>query len=281
MTNRLILVEISPMKLNLVTTPIGNLEDITQRAKAALGQADLIFAEDTRNTKQLLNLLGLPFGGKKIISFHDHKQENLEKFVAQIESAIFPVLVSDAGSPILSDPGFPLVKEVIARGGDVASIGGVSAVTAALELSGLPPQPFSFHGFLGRKSGEITSKLESCYSSGGTHIFFESPHRIQSTLELIAKNFPEFEVAVAREISKKFESVYRFKASEFDASHLVLKGEFVIVLYHRVSEESGASKDLKKLADAYMNKSSSKNLAKLLAAITGEKTSDVYSRLNC
>lgn len=270
------------VELYLVTTPIGNLEDITLRAKSLLEESSLIFAEDTRSTRSLLELLGISAGSKKILSFHDHNKQKIEDSVKLVKNSSKAVIVSDAGSPIISDPAFPLVRACIEDGIKICSAPGATSVITALELSGLPPQPFTFHGFLGRKKGEITDKLNTCEGFGGTHIFFESPHRISSTLELIKEEFPSCEVALCREITKKFESVYRFKASDIDLEQITQKGEFVLLVHFPKSSQNstGTNKSLNKLAENYIKKKTPKNLSKLLAEVLGVSVNEAYDLLS-
>lgn len=269
------------VEIKLVTTPIGNLEDLTPRAKRALEESSLILAEDTRVTRSLYDLLEIPTIGRKFVAFHDHNQKQIDKLIEELSSSGPCCIVSDAGSPIISDPAYPLIRAILAAGGKVETVPGVTSVVTALELSGLPPQPYTFHGFLGRKKSEIITKLEECESFGGTHIFFESPHRIESTLESMAENFPDIDVALCRELTKKFESAYRFKASEWRTQDITVKGEFVLLVhFSRAEKSTGSSKELEKLAQAYMKKKTPKNLSKLLSPILGLSTSEVYSLLS-
>lgn len=265
--------------LYLVTTPIGNLSDITQRAKDTLSQSDLIIAEDTRSTRALLEHLGIEATGKKIIAFHDHNKEKTQGVISLIKNAKMASLVSDAGSPIISDPAFPLVRACIEEDIQIYSAPGVSAVTSALELSGLAPQPYTFHGFFGRKKGEILDKLEHCSGFGGTHIFFESPHRIESSLKTIAAVYPDCDMALCREITKKFETAYRFKASQWQEQQINFKGEFVLLINFKEPRRA-SNKGLEELANKYMQKKTPKNLSKLLAQVLDQSVSEVYENLS-
>lgn len=262
----------------LVTTPIGNIEDMTVRAVNTLKNAQIILAEDTRETKKLLEMLGVDYSGIKIYSFNDHDQAKIPSLIQSIVSDEI-VLVSDAGSPVISDPAFPLIRYILEQGGQVRSVPGVSAVTTALELSGMPPLPFSFHGFLGRKKGEIIAKIESVKTFGGLHLFFEGPSRILDTLEIIAESFPEADICVAREMTKKFESVYRFKARDFKSIEILAKGEFVLCIYFEKTQSNTASSQAISFAQNYLQKKSTKNLAKVLASVLGLPTEEVYNQL--
>lgn len=265
--------------LTLVTTPIGNAEDITLRAIEKLKSARVIFAEDTRETKKLLELLNIDIGAMRIFSFNDHDQEKIPFMISSLNVDEF-ILVSDAGSPVISDPAFPLVRYILESGGRVETCPGVSAVTTALELSGLSPLPFSFHGFLPRKKGEIISKLENLKSFGGVHLFFEGPSRVLETLEIFSEVAPDAKVSVAREMTKKFESIYRFKARDYKSQDIVIKGEFVLAIEFEKSSKSNASSDAKDLAQKYVQKKSTKTLAKLLASILDISVDEAYAQLS-
>jgi len=268
------------IQIKLVTTPIGNLDDLTPRARKALEDSSYILAEDTRTSRTLFDLLGIPTAAKRFVPFHDHNQKQIDKMIKELESVGECCIVSDAGSPIISDPAYPLVRAVLAAGGRVESVPGVTSVVTALELSGLPPQPYTFHGFLGRKKSEIISKIDECGAFGGTHIYFESPHRIEATLDTLASNFPELEVALCREITKKFESTYRFKAKNWKEKDIVVKGEFVLLVHFEKDDKKSSNKELEALAQAYLKKKTPKNLSKLLAPILGMSTSEVYNKMS-
>lgn len=269
------------MKLTLVSTPIGNLGDITDRMRQSFRDCDLVLAEDTRVFRSLLSKIDIERSDLTVISFNDHSQDNISYYIEQIKNATYPVLVSDAGSPIVSDPGHVLVKEVLAMGGQVTSIPGPSAVTVALELSGFAPNPYTFYGFLPRKKGDILNKLTAASIQNSTSLFFESPHRIHSTLECIASEFPDANICVCRELTKKFEEVIHFKAQAFQKDLVTAKGEFVIVVDwpSTNSKDVACSEEIEKLANAYMTKQTPKNLAKLIAKITGRKTQEAYHEL--
>jgi 16S rRNA (cytidine1402-2'-O)-methyltransferase len=268
------------LKLILLTTPIGNIADSSVRLREYLSQTGVYFVEDTRKFYQLLELLGLEKEGKKVIVFNDHKQSNLGYFLEMIKENGVAYLLSDAGSPIISDPAYPLVKAVIDAGGDVESIPGASAVTMALELSALPPTPFTFHGFLPRKSSEL-KRLFSSIPSKVTHLFFESPKRITTTLEIVGECLPNSSIVVVRELTKKFEEHYRFLGKDATdmAQKITTKGEFVLLVHHEEELFYGDS-ELQALAQSYLERQSPKSLAKVLASILDKSTSDVYELMN-
>jgi 16S rRNA (cytidine1402-2'-O)-methyltransferase len=217
-------------KLYLVPTPIGNLEDITLRAIRILKEVDVILAEDTRTTGKLLNHLGI---SKKMISHHAHNEhETVAKVVEHIKAGEKVALVSDAGTPSISDPGFLLVRECLRSGIEVECLPGPTAFVPALVNSGLPSDRFCFEGFLPQKKGKQT-KLNALKEEERTMIFYESPFRLVKTLEQFAEAFgPERRASVSRELSKMFEENKRGtlqELAEYFAAKTV-KGEIVIVI---------------------------------------------------
>jgi 16S rRNA (cytidine1402-2'-O)-methyltransferase len=266
----------------LVTVPIGNSQDITLRALNALKDNTNIYCEDTRMFKDLCRKTGVEYSDKRIVSFHDHSDEKkliqlIEK--ARVENCLF---VSDAGSPMISDPAFPIVKKAIELDVPVHSLGGISAVTTALELSGLPPIPFHFHGFLARDKGKRSTDFATIHAQYGTHILFEGVSRVLDTLAVMVEEFPDCDFVVGRELTKEFESVYRFKASEFDEvkNDIFLKGEFVILLYNS-KKDSHNIKEFVELANQIITKGTKPKLvSKLLSAITGESSKEIYQKLS-
>lgn len=268
-------------KIILVSLPIGNLKDLSLRATEILSGETYFFAEDTRVFKSLLNEVGIKYGEKHIDSFHDHTEGKISKISSLIESGKNVVMVSDAGSPVISDPAYPILKWAKAKNVEVDSIPGATSVVVALELSLFPAIPFTFWGFFPRSDKDKKELLNKSIMLGGTHIYFESPHRILETLVLIKDIFPNVEVALMRELTKKFQSVYRFVAKDFKEEDIMVKGEFVIVLYSPLSSDSFSNSELKEMVQEYLDKKSSpKQLAKLFSKITGENTSDIYSKLN-
>lgn len=271
--------------LKLISTPIGNLSDLSERAIESFKEGTFFLAEDTRELFKLLDLMGIDKKSKFVESFNDHDQAKVKSLVDKYFDKESLNIVSDAGSPVLSDPAYPLVKEWVNRGGRIESIPGPSAVTVALEVSAMAPIPFSFHGFLPRKSGAIKDYIGKLRSKE-THIFFESPHRIEGTLELISKEFSSYEVCVVRELTKKFEQHLRFKATDWDLvkEDLVQKGEFVILLRNEGGDQNSSddisNAELTKLAEKYMAKPSPKGLAKILSEITGENVNDIYKKVS-
>ena len=191
----------------LIPTPIGNLDDITLRAVNTLKMVEVIFSEDTRVTSLLLNHLNIK---KKLISSHEYNEkENEEKFLKYLENGNDVGIVTDRGTPIISDPGYDLVKVAIEKGYNVVGLPGPTALIPALITSGLSPSPFLFYGFLNSKQSKRNKELEDLKKEKATIIFYESPHRLKETLEDINKIFGNRKISISKEISKKYEEVIR------------------------------------------------------------------------
>ncbi len=219
-----------PATLYLVATPIGNLEDITLRALRVLRECDVVAAEDTRRTGQLLKHFGI---SKPLLSyFQFNEAKRSEEIIERLRRGEKVALVTDAGSPGISDPGERVVKAAIATGLRVESVPGPCALVAALTASGAPTDEFHFIGFLPHKSGQRRNKLESLKAFTGTFVFYESPYRIEKLLRELNEVFPEHDVVLARELTKKFEEFLRGKPAELleAARKRRLKGEFVVMV---------------------------------------------------
>lgn len=216
--------------LYLVATPIGNLEDLTYRARRILGEVDLIACEDTRHTRGLLAHYGI---ATPTVSFHEHNESSRgPELLSRLRRGERIALVSDAGTPALSDPGYTLVRAAAGAGIPVVSVPGPSAVTAALTASGLPTDRFLFLGFLPRRSGERRRALEGIAPLPFTLVLFEAPHRITVLLEDIHAVLGDRRVALGRELTKRFEEIIRGTVAEAIA-HLRAhrpRGEFTIVV---------------------------------------------------
>lgn len=213
--------------LYLISTPIGNLDDITYRSVKVLEEVHVIFSEDTRVTLNLLNFLGI---NKKLIALHEHNEDTAkEKVLEYLKDGKDVALVTDRGTPIVSDPGFKTTQYVIENGYNVVALPGATAFVPALITSGIAPQPFLFYGFLNSNDSKRKKELEELSDNKYTMIFYEAPHRIMKTLNLMLEVFGDRNISVSREITKKFESIYRGKIS--DVIKLIPeKGEFVIVV---------------------------------------------------
>ncbi|MEW6159692.1 MAG: 16S rRNA (cytidine(1402)-2'-O)-methyltransferase [Verrucomicrobiota bacterium] len=221
---------LQPGTLYLVATPIGNLEDITLRALRTLRECDLIAAEDTRRTAQLLRHYEI---SKPLISyFKFNEARRSEEILERLRRGERIALVTDAGSPGISDPGERVVKAVIAAGLRVEAVPGPSALVAALTASGLPTDEFHFIGFLPHKSGQRRKQLERLRNFSGTLVLYESPYRIEKVLAELVEIFPDRIVVLARELTKRFEEYQRGSAAEL-LLHLKqrsAKGEFVVLI---------------------------------------------------
>jgi 16S rRNA (cytidine1402-2'-O)-methyltransferase len=216
--------------LYLVATPIGNLEDITLRALRTLTECDVVAAEDTRRTGQLLRHFEI---SKPLLSyFQFNEAKRSEEIIERLRRGEKVALVTDAGSPGISDPGERVVKAAIAAGFRVETVPGPCALVAALTASGLPAEEFHFIGFLAHKSGQRRRKLEALKSFEGTLVLYESPYRIEKLLTELAEVFPDRQVVLARELTKKFEEFLRgTPASLLEAAQKrSLKGEFVVMV---------------------------------------------------
>ena len=216
-------------KLFVVGTPIGNLADITYRAVDTLNSVDFIFAEDTRVSKKLLNHYKID---KKIYSYHDHsKDSEVEKLTNLLENGNDVALISDAGTPTVSDPGYRLIRECVKKGVDIVPIPGPSAVTAALSVAGLPSDSFTFVGFLPQKKGRI-KKIEQLSEINNTIILFESPHRLLKTLNQLFEILGNRQVAIGRELTKLYEEIIRGNLKDViqEFSKKSVKGEIVIMI---------------------------------------------------
>ena len=214
--------------LYLIPTPIGNLDDITLRAIDILKKVEVVFSEDTRVTKNLLDYLNIQ---KKLISNHNYNEkENKEKLIKFLKDGYDVGLVSDRGTPVISDPGYILTKEAIRCGYNVVSLPGPTALIPALTVSGIEPMPFMFYGFLNSKQSKRLQELENLKSVAATIIIYESPHRIEETLKNIYTVLGNRNISISREISKKFEEIYRGKVDDVIKEINEPKGEFVIVI---------------------------------------------------
>jgi 16S rRNA (cytidine1402-2'-O)-methyltransferase len=218
--------------LYLVATPIGNLLDITERALRVLREVELIACEDTRHTGALLNHYNIK---TKLVSYHEHNErERANELGRLLETGASIALVSDAGTPCISDPGFRLVNAAREHGARVVPVPGATAFVAALVASGLPTDQFFFGGFLPARSSQRRARLEELKGIPATLVFYEAPHRIASALRDAREVLGEREAAVARELTKLHEEIVRGRLSElalrFDSAEQAARGEFVLVI---------------------------------------------------
>lgn len=212
----------------LIPTPIGNMEDITVRALHTLESVDVIFSEDTRVTSLLLSHYNIQ---KKLISSHQYNEsKNINKLFSYLEEGKNVGIVSDRGTPVISDPGYELARAAIEKGYNVVGLPGATALIPALINSGIQPMPFFFYGFLNSKDGKRRKELENLKKFPATLIFYEAPHRIQKTLQDMLKILGNRRVSISREISKKYEEIYRETIENVIGQVVDIKGEIVIIV---------------------------------------------------
>ncbi|MCK0537942.1 16S rRNA (cytidine(1402)-2'-O)-methyltransferase [Alcanivorax quisquiliarum] len=267
--------------LFVVSTPIGNLEDMTQRALRVLSEVDVVAAEDTRRSGVMLDALGIK---ARLVSCHDHNEdERSGQLVAQILQGQSVALISDAGTPLVSDPGYRLVRACQQAGIEVVPVPGASAVLAALAVAGLPTDRFLFEGFLPSKGGAREEALSKVLAHSTTTVLFEAPHRLLSLLgSMEAAGAGEREITLCRELTKRFETVIRSTVSALrervaeDADQQ--KGEVVLVL---AGATPGQARDaeLEPLARLLLAELPVSRAARVLASVSGRKRQAVYDWL--
>jgi 16S rRNA (cytidine1402-2'-O)-methyltransferase len=269
-----------PAALYVVATPIGNLEDITYRAVRLLAEADLVVAEDTRRSRILLEHYDIR---QPMISLHEHnEQERIPELLNRLSSGESMALISDAGTPLISDPGYRLVREAASAGVPVIPVPGPSSVTAALCVAGLPTDRFAFEGFLPARPGNRRKQLGGLAGEPRTLVFFESSHRIEACLADMRETFTGARQAViCRELTKQFETVLRGSLDELIArleqSARQRKGEFVIVI--EGAREPGESLDSMDLARQLLEYLPASQAARVAARVVGGNRRDIYERL--
>jgi 16S rRNA (cytidine1402-2'-O)-methyltransferase len=269
-------------RLAVISTPIGNLGDLSPRARDELAAAELVAAEDTRRTGQLLTTLGL---SRPLLSLHEHNEgERIDELLGRLRAGARIALVSDAGTPLLSDPGFELVRRVALEGLAVVAVPGPSAITAALSIAGLPTERFSFEGFLPARLAERRARLLELAAETRTLVFFEAPHRIAECLEDMSAAFgAERRAAVARELTKVFETVYRgtlatlVAQSRGDANFA--RGEITVVVAgaEPAAQDAGRAQ-LDATLQVLLAELAPSKAAALAARLTGVKRNEAYSR---
>jgi len=270
-------------RLAVISTPIGNLGDLSPRARDELASAELIAAEDTRRTGQLLTTLGL---ARPLVSLHEHNEtERIGELMIRLRGGARIALVSDAGTPLLSDPGFELVRRVSEEGMSVVAVPGPSAITAALSIAGLPTERFSFEGFLPARLAERRARLAELARETRTQVFFEAPHRIAESLEDMSAAFgASRRAAVARELTKVFETVYRGTLTELAATARrdsnFARGEITMVVEGAppAPVADGARVTLDAALAALLPELAPSKAAAVAAKLTGAKRNEAYSR---
>ncbi|MBV1700287.1 MAG: 16S rRNA (cytidine(1402)-2'-O)-methyltransferase [Hyphomicrobiales bacterium] len=266
--------------LHVVATPIGNLRDISFRALATLAAADVVLAEDTRVTKVLLAHFGIT---TPLTAYHEHNANAMRpQLLARLQAGAALALVSDAGTPLVSDPGFKLVADALAAGISVTSVPGASAILAALVVAGLPTDRFFFEGFLPVKSGQRRHRIAELAAIPGTLVFFESPRRLADTLQDLADVLGERDAAIARELTKYYETVRRGTlaglAAEL-AQEPTPKGEIVLLVAPPQNGAAAAgAASLDAALEVALQSFSVKDAADVVSAQTGLPRRQVYAR---
>lgn len=270
-----------PGTLYIVATPIGNLDDITRRAVATLEAVDLVAAEDTRDSQQLLNHLGLR---KPMLSLHEHNERaRIGRILEELEQGRTVALISDAGTPLISDPGYPLVRAAREAGYRVSPIPGPSSIIAALSAAGLPTDRFCYVGFPPHKSTECRRWLENLVGRAETLVLFESTHRIERLLELIDELMPDAWLVLAKELTKRHEAFIGDSAGaclqQLRQEPLLRKGEFVVLL-RQVPQPRDRVQAIEtdRLLELLMEELTLKKAVKLAARISGQSRNALYQR---
>ncbi len=261
--------------LYLVATPIGNLEDITLRALRILREADLVACEDTRQTRKLLDHYGIH---KPTVSYHEHNEATrAPELIEKLEAGSSVALVSDAGTPLVSDPGYRLVTHAIAKGIRVEPLPGPSAALAALAASGLPTDEFHFGGFLPPRSAQRRKALMRLKDEPATLVFYEAPHRLLDTLADIEEVLGPRPVVVARELTKVHEEFLRGTAAELRHAHLTLKGECTLLIGKAERQEAHDETPVPEAVEAHIRAGLSRmDAMKAVARERGLSKRDVY-----
>lgn len=268
--------------LYVVATPIGNLADMSPRAREVLATVDVIAAEDTRHTRGLLNHFGIE---RPLVSLHEHNERKaVEELIARLVAGANVAQVSDAGTPLVSDPGFHLVRAAQEAGIQVVPVPGPSAVLAALSAAGLPTDRFVFEGFLPAKEGARHRRLQELAAEPRTLVFFEAPHRIEETLSDLAAIFGEArEAALARELTKTFETIRRAPLGDLArwvaADPNQRRGELVIVVHGAPASEGELDVEALRILKLLAAELPPRQAAALAAEITGKKKNLLYQAL--
>ena len=263
--------------LYLVPTPIGNMNDISPRILEALNICDLVLCEDTRITGALLSHFNIK---KKLICSNEQTEDNLkDNVVSWLEEGLNIAIVTDRGTPIISDPGYKIVAYVLQKGYNVVGLAGPTAFVPALIASGLDPQPFMFYGFLNAKEGKRKKELELLKDYKYTMIFYEAPHRIIQMLDSLKEVFGNRKISVSREISKLYEEIYRGSIEDvkFELQQESIKGEFVIVVEGNKNDNDYLDVPIDEHISIYLEDGySEKDAIKLVAKDRGVKKSEIY-----
>ena len=266
--------------LYIVPTPIGNLDDITLRAIEVLKNATLIAAEDTIHSKILLDKLGVL--NPKMISCHDHNEEQRASIIIdEVNKGGIVALISDAGSPLINDPGYKVVTLCSKANVKVIPLPGPCALITALEASALPTDKFMFNGFFPVKEKELVETIESLKGVDYTAVFYEAPRRILNTMEKVAQILPDHDVTLCREMTKTFESFYRLKAKDtpafLEADPDRTKGEFVVAIGALKEDQGAISPQIVDALKTLVQTTPVKVACNVVANLTGLKKNDLYN----
>jgi 16S rRNA (cytidine1402-2'-O)-methyltransferase len=270
---------ITPGTLYIVATPIGNLGDISSRALSVLEQVDIIACEDTRHTQRLLSASAIK---NKTLSLHDHNERQRQDYIAQLlQEGKSIALVSDAGTPLISDPGFHLVRHCRSRGLSVSPIPGACAAIAALSVAGLPTDRFSFEGFLPSKSGARQSTLLALANEPRTMVFYDAPRRAIDTIKDVVSTLGgDRYVVLARELTKTFETIHSDTADNLLAwlkqDSNQLKGEMVLIIEGHTIDVNAISNEVIKTLKLLLAEMKPKRACAITAEIYGVKTNALY-----
>ena len=261
--------------LYLIPTPVGNMEDITLRSINTLKMVDLLLCEDTRVTSELLHKLEIK---KKLIHSDDHNEYSLKEMVlSKLQEGLNIGLVTDRGTPIISDPGYKIVEFVSRNGFNVISLPGPTAFVPALTMSGINPAPFLFYGFLNSKESKRLKELESLKKLPYTIILYEAPHRISDMLKSLLQVFGDRKIALCREISKRYEEVIRGTVTEVIDVSDTLKGEMVVVVEGNLEQEDFSAMTILEHINLYLEDGmTEKEAIKKVAVERGIPKSVVY-----
>ena len=268
-----------PGVLYIVATPIGNLDDITLRAIATLKSVELIAAEDTRHSRQLLNHLGID---TRMVSCHEHNEAARSVQILETLSAGADVaLISDAGTPLISDPGYRLVNRAREAGIRVSPIPGASSVVAALSAAGLATEQFHFYGFLSSKPTRRATQLKSLQSVSGTLVLFESSHRIVDLVQQLQADFPDHNCVIAKELTKIHERFLHGRPGQLGemlkADPALTRGEFVVLIDNTdAGAQAGSSLDAVQVLDLLLPELPVKVACRIAAELTGGRKNDLY-----
>jgi 16S rRNA (cytidine1402-2'-O)-methyltransferase len=267
--------------LNFISTPIGNLNDISLRAIDVIRSSDYLYAEDTRNVKKILNFIDIQ---KKCKSFHEHNEDSIaNEIIRHIKNKKIVSVVSDAGTPAISDPGYKLIRMCVDQNIKYTLIPGPSSIISALIMSGLPTDRFSFYGFMPRKSNDQEKFIQNLNNENKTSIFFESSKRTEKTLKNLSKFLDSNrKISICKEMTKLHENIVRGNISNIlsviNQQKILIKGEVVIVLEGPKKEKLDLKID-SKIKKEFLSKLSAADAAKLISIISGQSKRVVYKKL--